>query len=332
MFPCRIAAQFLLTERPTESAMLFDPTKLPKDKWLSLDDVVHICAFGEPYVNGICEVGYPSDRAFAAEINETARRCLAEAGTAPKYSAFVELLNKPGLWKADAVAPLLFKCKPWPRSGQRLYDLFLQYDEAQADELKKLEAATTQLEGCLMSGAVIFEGDRNGRRDRIDPRGIYGLTIIWQNRTVSAHPRDPQPGTRLFVWQEVLIERASLVRWLSNAESTASGQATPARAAIEESSAQPAQAKMTPGRTPYEREWRIIKPIACAIYKEHGPYDRSVGFTLKRHAEMSLNEFGKLQENDPEKYGSLQLPSLEWATKRLREIRAELDKIIIEYD
>lgn len=231
--------------------MLFDATKLPKEKWLSLCDVVHICAFGEPYVNGICEAGYPSDRAFKAEINETAQRCLSEAGTAPKHSTFVELLNKPGLWQADAVAPLLFKCKPWPPSGKRLCDLFAQYDEAQADELKKLEAATTQLEGCLMYGEVVFEGDHNGLRERIEPSGIYGSTIIWQNRTVSAHPRDPQAGMRLFVWQEVLIERASLLRWISENESTASEQATSAEAAVADGSKPPASEKMTPGARPY---------------------------------------------------------------------------------
>jgi hypothetical protein len=135
--------------------MLSDPTNFPKDKWLSLEDVVHICAFGEPYVNGICEAGYPSDRAFAAEINETAQRCLTEAKTAPKYSAFVGLLNKPGLWQADDVAPLLLKCKPWPRSGQRLYDLFAQYDEAQADELKKLEKGAQKATRAITSKLAI---------------------------------------------------------------------------------------------------------------------------------------------------------------------------------
>lgn len=172
--------------------MLFDSTELPEEKWLSLDDVVHFYAFGEPYVNGIYEAAYPSAQAFVAEVNEASQRCLAEAGSAPKHSGLVELLNKPGLWEADAVAPLLFECKPaWPASGQQLDELVAQHDRAQAEELVKLEAATDQIEASLMSDKVVFEGDRNGRRERIDPSCIYGPTVVWQIKTIAAHPRDP---------------------------------------------------------------------------------------------------------------------------------------------
>lgn len=294
---------------------------------------MHFHAFGEPYVNGVREAGYPCDREFVAEINEVAQRCLAEAGSDPTHSALAELLNKPGLWKADAVAPLLFKCKPaWPPSGRRLYDLFAQYDRAQADEVVKLEAATDQVEACLMSEQVVFEGVRDGWRERIDPARIYGVTVVWQNGTVSAHPMIPQPGARLLVWQEVVIERASLARWLYDMEVNAHGQAAPARAAVEARSGPPPYAKMTTGRAPFEREWRIIKPLAIAIYKENGPYDRSVGFTQKLHAEMILEEFGNLQNSEPEKCGSLHFPSPEWVKKKLREIRGELEEIIFEYD
>jgi hypothetical protein len=305
--------------------MLFDPTKLPEEKWLSLYDVVHFCAFGEPYVNGICKAGYPSDRAYVAEINETAQRCLAEAGTAPKHSAFVELMNKPGLWQADAVAPLLLKCKPWPSSGQRLYDLFAQYDEAQADELKKLESATTQVEGCLMSGEVIFEGDRNGRRERIDPGGIYGPTIIWQNRTVSAHPREPQSGTRLFVWQEVLIERASLARWLDDMKATGYGQATPAQSAADETSTPPAQPRRKPGqRSKYYQIWEnTLKTIALETYVEFGPYDRGAGALQTKHIDRIIERFKNEHPNE-------ECPSISWFKPRLREIQPELDDYLAQ--
>ena len=173
---------------------------------------------------------------------------------------------------------------------------------------------SSELEGCVPNPSSPFA-------DPLQPARIDTADADFKRTTVG----------RALRWTDVKIESASLVAWI-NEKAPAPGQVTRAPSVAEESTAPPIQAKITPGRTPYDTQWRIMEPIACKIYKEEGPYDRSVGFTLLSHAEKTLKEFRKLQKNDPKKYGRLRFPSTAWATKKIRGIRPDLDRIKIADD
>lgn len=198
--------------------MAIDISKRPDKEWLTLFESVTYLALGEALdVEALGRVDYPSNRAYGAEIKKAVERCRAEARMDTQFAEFLRLLgdNDRGKFTIIPRAADLRGCE-LSSSGEQLLDLVERLELAQAEEELKEAEAQRLLRRALDSRKVVFNGEREGRREDIDVLQCDGVpTIDFYADMIEAAPhRLSTNNGRMLKWIGVRVETASLLAFL----------------------------------------------------------------------------------------------------------------------
>jgi hypothetical protein len=166
-----------------------------------------------------------SERAYIEEreevhlkFDQTMGRCIEEALTDPRFSAFLKVVARPCGERFTIVprSKSIRECEAaWPPSGARLHELVEKWEQGQSADEAKLTEAVQVIHNLLASGEVTFKGARDGQVEVIDVC-LFGSApkIEWVLGTIEA-PSDQwgRDVGHIRRWTGVRVERASLIAW-----------------------------------------------------------------------------------------------------------------------
>lgn len=220
------------------------------------------------------------------EFDQTLERCIDEALSNPRCSAFIKVVARPCGERFTIVprSTCIRDCEEaWPPSGARLHQLVEKWEQGQSADEAKLTEALQTIQSGLASGEVTFKGARDGQVEVIDVCLLVGAPKIeWVLETIEA-PSDKwgRDVGHIWRWTGVRGDRASLIAWHKKA------------------SAPPMREKNKPGLKPYFSENAIVM-----IARHIAARPKVPGVTPAK--EKLIDEIGKMHEK---KWPDLRKPS-----------------------
>lgn len=202
----------------TDGTMASGPTQLLERKWLNMFEATTYLAVGEALsIEALRRSHYPSARVWLAEMKSAWERCRDECRIrGGEYSEFLTILKN---HSQDLFHPppsaVLCRTSSWPPSGQFLYESILKWEQSHEQDEKKRAKAEPQILRALLSGKVLFNGERDGLREDIDVRRSNGAAAI----DFYADIVEAFPGTlssyagHTLKWTGVHVEIANLLEW-----------------------------------------------------------------------------------------------------------------------